>query len=92
MSFKKNKYTVIRQAISKDLASFVANYFSMQKQLLRNIEANNAANKMTPALVLLIYQLFSIVILLEPLDPNVNILVINISSKQPVFSSRKGST
>ena len=33
MSFKKNKYTVIRQAISKDLASFVANYFAMQKQV-----------------------------------------------------------
>jgi len=25
MSFKKNKYTVIRQAISKDLAAFIAN-------------------------------------------------------------------
>ena len=33
MLFKKNKYTVIRQAISKDLASFIANYFSMQKQV-----------------------------------------------------------
>ena len=33
MSFKKNKYTVIRQAISKDLATFVANYFTMQKQV-----------------------------------------------------------
>jgi len=33
MSFKKNKYTIIRQAISKDLAVFVANYFSMQKQV-----------------------------------------------------------
>ena len=33
MSFKKNKYTVIRQAISKDLAAFIANYFSMQKQV-----------------------------------------------------------
>jgi hypothetical protein len=33
MSFKKNKYTVIHQAISKDLATFVANYFSMQKQV-----------------------------------------------------------
>jgi len=32
--FKKNKYTVIRQAISKDLAAFVANYFCMQKQVL----------------------------------------------------------
>jgi hypothetical protein len=31
--FKKKKYTVIRQAISKDLAGFIANYFSMQKQV-----------------------------------------------------------
>jgi len=33
MNFKKKKYTVIHQAISKDLATFVANYFSMQKQV-----------------------------------------------------------
>ena len=33
MSFKKNKYTVIRKAISKDLATFVANYFLMKKQV-----------------------------------------------------------
>jgi hypothetical protein len=33
MLFKKKKYTVIRQAISKDLAAFVANYFLMQKQV-----------------------------------------------------------
>ena len=33
MSFKKNKYTIIRQAISKDLAAFVRNYFCMQKQV-----------------------------------------------------------
>ena len=33
MSFKKNKYTIIRKAISKDLASFMANYFSMKKQV-----------------------------------------------------------
>ena len=33
MSFKKNKYTIIKQAISKDLAAFVANYFLMQKQV-----------------------------------------------------------
>jgi len=32
--FKKKKYTIIRQAISKDLATFVANYFSMKKQVL----------------------------------------------------------
>ena len=31
--FKKNKYTVIRKAISKDLAVFIANYFRMQKQV-----------------------------------------------------------
>ena len=31
--FKKKKYTVICQAISKDLAAFVANYFLMQKQV-----------------------------------------------------------
>ena len=31
--FKKKKYTVIRQAISKDLAVFIANYFRMQKQV-----------------------------------------------------------
>ena len=33
MSFKKNKYVVVKQAISKDLATFLANYFSMQKQV-----------------------------------------------------------
>ena len=31
--FKNKKYTIIRQAISKDLASFIANYFCMQKQV-----------------------------------------------------------
>ena len=34
MSFKKNKYTIIRQAASKDLATFIANYFRMKKQVL----------------------------------------------------------
>ena len=33
MSFKKNKYTIIRNAINKDLATFVANYFLMKKQV-----------------------------------------------------------
>jgi hypothetical protein len=32
--FKKNKYVVIKQAISKELAAFVANYFSMKKQVM----------------------------------------------------------
>ena len=39
MSFKKNKYTVIRKAISKDLAAFVANYFLMQKQVYDTCKA-----------------------------------------------------
>ena len=33
MSFKKDKYIVIKQAISKDLAAFGANYLSMTKQV-----------------------------------------------------------
>ena len=31
--FKKDKYCIIRQAISKELATFVANYFAMKKQV-----------------------------------------------------------
>ena len=37
--FKKKKYTVIRQAISKDLAAFIANYFLMQKQVYDTCKA-----------------------------------------------------
>ena len=37
--FKNKKYTVIRQAISKDLAAFVANYFLMKKQVLDTCKA-----------------------------------------------------
>tara|TARA_E500000305_G_C3845226_1_gene153663 strand:+ start:226 stop:468 length:243 start_codon:yes stop_codon:yes gene_type:complete len=37
--FKKNKYTVIRKAISKDLATFIANYFSIKKQVLDTCKA-----------------------------------------------------
>jgi len=33
MSFKKNKYIIINKAISNDLAVFLANYFSMKKQV-----------------------------------------------------------
>jgi len=31
--FKKNKYVVIKEAISKDLATFIYNYFIMKKQV-----------------------------------------------------------
>jgi hypothetical protein len=33
MSFKKNKYTVIKKAIDKDLALFLYNYFLMKRQV-----------------------------------------------------------
>jgi len=33
MSFKKNKYVVIKQAIDKDLALFLYNYFHMKRQV-----------------------------------------------------------
>ena len=33
MSFKKNKYTIIRKAIDKDLALFLYNYFIMKRQV-----------------------------------------------------------
>jgi len=33
LDFKKNKYTIIRKAISKDLATFIANYFLMKRQV-----------------------------------------------------------
>ena len=34
MSFKKNKYVIIKQAIDKDLALFLYNYFYMKRQVL----------------------------------------------------------
>jgi len=33
MDFKKNKYTVIKKAVDKNLATFLANYFSIKKQV-----------------------------------------------------------
>jgi|TARA_R110000824_G_scaffold13674_1_gene59202 hypothetical protein len=35
MSFKKNKYIVIKQAIDKDLALFLYNYFMMKRQVAK---------------------------------------------------------
>ena len=40
MSFKKNKYIILRQTISKDLATFIANYFGMQKQVYDTCKAS----------------------------------------------------
>ena len=33
MDFKKNKYAIIKEAISKDLATFCMNYILMKKQV-----------------------------------------------------------
>tara|TARA_R110000751_G_scaffold199363_1_gene304077 strand:+ start:1249 stop:1398 length:150 start_codon:yes stop_codon:yes gene_type:complete len=33
MSFKKNKYVVIKEVIPKDMAIFIYNYFLMKKQV-----------------------------------------------------------
>jgi hypothetical protein len=35
MSFKKNKYVIIKQAIPKDLAEFIYNYFCMKRQVAK---------------------------------------------------------
>jgi hypothetical protein len=40
--FKTENYTVIKKAISKDLAIFLANYFSMKKQVLDTCLQNKA--------------------------------------------------
>ena len=37
MSFQKNKYVVIKEAISKEVATFVYNYFLMKRQVARTM-------------------------------------------------------
>ena len=37
MSFKKNKYTVLKNAISKELADFVYSYFLNKRTIWENI-------------------------------------------------------
>jgi len=48
MSFKKNKYQIIRQAIPKDLANFVMNYFLLQQDAVSYMLKNNIINKHNP--------------------------------------------
>jgi hypothetical protein len=48
MSFTKNKYQVIRQAIPKDLANFVMNYFLLQQDAVAYMLKNNIINKHNP--------------------------------------------
>ena len=37
MNFKKNKYTVLKKAVSPELAEFVYNYFLMKRQVARTL-------------------------------------------------------
>jgi len=37
MSFKKNKYVVVKNAITKELALFIYNYFSLKKQVAKTL-------------------------------------------------------
>tara|TARA_R110002020_G_scaffold254836_2_gene468618 strand:+ start:905 stop:1618 length:714 start_codon:yes stop_codon:yes gene_type:complete len=42
VSFKKNKYCIIRKAISKELANFIYNYFLIKRQVSRTLFDENA--------------------------------------------------
>ena len=37
MSFKKNKYIVIKEAVPKQIAEFVYNYFILKRQVARTL-------------------------------------------------------
>ena len=37
MSFQKNKYCVIKEAVPKQIAEFVYNYFLMKRQVARTL-------------------------------------------------------
>jgi hypothetical protein len=37
MSFQKNKYCVIKEAVPKQIATFVYNYFMMKRQVARTL-------------------------------------------------------
>jgi len=41
MSFKKNKYIVVKKAISKELAEFVYNYFLLKRKVAHTLYTNN---------------------------------------------------
>jgi hypothetical protein len=48
MSFKKNKYQIIRNAIPKDLANFIMNYFLLQQDAVAYMLQNNIINPSNP--------------------------------------------
>lgn len=45
MSFKKNKYTIVRNAISKELANFIMNYFLLQENAVIYLLKSNEISK-----------------------------------------------
>jgi hypothetical protein len=47
MSFKKNKYVIIKEAISEDLAKFCYDYFMMKKKVARTMFDNKYISQFT---------------------------------------------
>lgn len=44
MSFKKNKYSVIKKAISKELANFIFSYFKLKRKVYQTLLSSNYIN------------------------------------------------
>jgi len=47
MSFKKNKYAIIKGAISEDLAKFCYDYFMMKRKVARTMFDNKYISQFT---------------------------------------------
>ena len=47
MSFKKNKYVVIKEAVPKEIATFVYNYFLLKRQVARTLFDNRYISNFT---------------------------------------------
>ena len=48
MSFKEKKYTVIKKAISYELANFAYNYLLLKREAVKWMHQNNYISKYTP--------------------------------------------
>ena len=48
MSFKKNKYQIIKEAIPKDMANFIFNYMMLQQDAVYYMTQNNIINPANP--------------------------------------------
>ena len=48
MSFKKNKYQIIKEAIPKDMANFIFNYMMLQQDAVYYMTQNNLINPANP--------------------------------------------